>query len=115
MLHGVPLFDRVIREAMETGCVSLKSLEDEDVTSPPSPAIARLQLLAAEAGGIDELERLAGGGDPEPAAPLATDAEPRADTPASPPAAPAKPPICWILDRLFGLDDHDTGENRRAG
>ena len=115
VLHGVPLFDRVIRQAMETGCVSLKSLEDEDVTSPPSPAIARLQLIAAEAGGIDELERLAGGGDPEPAAPLATDAEPRADTPASPPDAPAKPPIRWILDRLFGLDDHGTGENRRAG
>lgn len=42
MLHGVPRFDSVIRQAIETGEVSFKSLEDEEEASPPSPQIARL-------------------------------------------------------------------------
>ena len=71
MLHGVPRFDRVIQQALETGVVSFKPLEDEEQSSPPSSLVIRLQRLATEAGGIEKFERLVCGGDVEPKAPPA--------------------------------------------
>ncbi len=126
MLHGVPRFDRVIRQAIETGEVSFKSLEDEEEASPPSPQIARLQRLALEAGGIEELERLACGCDADPEASPATGeaalSQPSQESPhlhdgtsdAGQPAHP-KPAIRRIWDTLFGSDDRSSGEDRKAG
>lgn len=68
VLHGVQRYDGVIRHAMETGEVSFASVERMEARAASSPEIARLQQLAEEIGGIEELERLAAGDDIGPLA-----------------------------------------------
>ena len=106
--------------------MSFKSLKDEEEASPPSPQIARLQRLALEAGGIEELERLACGCDADPEASPATGetalSQPSQESPhlqdgtsdAGQPAHP-KPAIRRIWDTLFGSDDRSSDEDRKAG
>jgi hypothetical protein len=65
VLHGVQRFDRVVRHVIETGEVSCECLDDAGQASPASDEAARLNDLAESAGGIDELEKLLGGGEPE--------------------------------------------------
>lgn len=65
VMHGVCRFDRVIRRAMETGDVSFDDLEDEPQPAEPADETARLEELADRAGGIDALEKLLGGGEPD--------------------------------------------------
>lgn len=60
MLHGVPRFDGVIRQAMDTGRVSFECLTDDEPDGD-LPVLARLYRLAEEAGGVEALERLACG------------------------------------------------------
>jgi hypothetical protein len=120
MLHGVPRFDCVIRKAMETGTISFAGVKDQDGSDPPPPQVARLQRLAAEAGGIEALERLACGCDAEPeAAPATGEASvppPQSQPQLTPtPEAPPKPAIRRIWEHLFGADDRDADEDRKAG
>jgi hypothetical protein len=120
MLHGVPRFDCVIRQAMETGEISFAGVKDQDGSDPPPPQVARLQRLAAQAGGIEALERLACGCDAEPEAAPATGeaAVPPQQSQSQPtptPEAPSKPAIRRIWEHLFGADDRDTDEDRKAG
>lgn len=131
LLHGILLgtqrYDGMIRHAMNTGEVSFATVAAEPVGAPP-PAIARLQRLAGNAGGIDELERLACGGDDD----AADEGHPKPAAPAEPPAAvkpsaatdtvheagpspPGKPAIRRIWEHLFGTDDSDPGTGRKAG
>lgn len=60
VLFAVRNFDPVIRHAMATGAVDL-GLVKEDLPMPP-PEVAGLLDLAREAGGIEGLEQLLGGG-----------------------------------------------------
>jgi hypothetical protein len=128
MLHGVPRFDRVIRQAIETGEVSFAGLDDEEPAGAPSPQIARLQRLAEEAGGIEALERLACGGNETEAERPAIEnrdavgndrsavppdhSEPAAPQPLAP---PAKPTIQRLWDHLFGSGGRGPGTDRKAG
>jgi hypothetical protein len=75
ILQVVRQYDRVITRVMETGEISFHDVErhrHQDVdaadSGPPTPAgdIARLLDLADQAGGLDAIERLLGGGDPPP-------------------------------------------------
>ncbi|MFM7208033.1 MAG: hypothetical protein ACKO4T_15335 [Planctomycetaceae bacterium] len=60
MLHGVPRFDAVIRQAMDAGRVSFECLTDDEPEGD-APGLARLYEFAEEAGGVEALERLACG------------------------------------------------------
>jgi len=124
MLHGVPRFDRVIRQAIETGKVSFAGLDDEEPAGAPPPQIARLQRLADEAGGIEALERLACGVDEiEPAAAETASGggscaeHPGQPTERSEPAAPRppKPAIQRVWDHLFGSGERGPEADRKAG
>ena len=121
LYRGMQRFDGVIRHAMLTGEVSFASVPpDEDEAAPP-PSIARLQRLADEAGGIEELERIACGSDEAEERPRTAHDVSR--TPAQPsdssePVLPQPSPIDMIRriwDRLFGTDGQDLGEDRKAG
>lgn len=122
VIHGVQRYDSVIRHAMQTGEVSFASVADDEPHGAPPPEIFRLQRLAAEAGGIEALERIACGccGDeraeesteesaPEPAQ-LAGNTPPMDADPPTP-----KPVIRRIWERLFGPGEPDSGSKRRAG
>lgn len=65
VLHGVQQFDRVMRNTIETGEVSFECLDEADQAPPVSDETARLNELVERAGGIDELEKLLGGDEPE--------------------------------------------------
>lgn len=65
VLHGVQQFDKVMRHALETGIVCFECLDDAGQASAASDDAARLSDLVERAGGIDELEKLLGGGEPE--------------------------------------------------
>jgi len=65
VLHGVQQFDRVMRHTIETGEVSFECLDDAGQAPAASEEAARLNDLLERAGGIDELEKLLGGGEPE--------------------------------------------------
>lgn len=75
ILQVVQQYDRVITRAMETGEISFHDVEcdrhrnvDTGDGGPATPAgdITRLLDLADQAGGLDAIERLLGGGDPPP-------------------------------------------------
>lgn len=65
VLHGVQQFDKVMRHTIETGEVSFECLDNAGQTPAVSDEAARLNDLVERAGGIDELEKLLGGGEPE--------------------------------------------------
>lgn len=117
MIQGLMLaiqrFDGVIRHALTTGEVSFASVEGQAHVPPSSPEIARLRELAAEAGGIEDLERIAGCDaevvDPPP--PGAAASAP----PAGAEAPPPRPAILRLWERLFGRHEPPAGERRKAG
>lgn len=119
---GIQRFDRVIRHAMQTGEVSLAWMDEDDSGGDSTAEMARLQKLAAEAGGLEALERIACGscGD-EPTEEPTAEAAARPVRPAqeqsqAEAAAPApKPVIRRIWDRFFGPDGPEAGTGRRAG
>lgn len=118
MIEGLMLaiqkFDGVIRHAMTTGEVSFASVEKRAGTPPSSPEIARLRELAAAAGGIEELERIAGidaDADDRPA----PDADARGPAPAAETSPPPRPAIRRLWERLFGREEPPGEERRRAG
>jgi hypothetical protein len=65
VLHGVQQFDKVIRHALETGVVCFECLDEGEQSALPADDAARLEEQVQRAGGIDELEKLLGGGEPE--------------------------------------------------
>ena len=75
VLMVVRQFDRVIRRARDTGVISFDDVESglhhdepeaEETSPPPRGDIAKLLDLAGQAGGLDAIERLLGGGDAPP-------------------------------------------------
>jgi hypothetical protein len=75
ILQVVRQYDRVITRARDTGEISFEDVESRDdhaepVAEEPSPPsrgdIAKLLDLAGQAGGLDAIERLLGGGDAPP-------------------------------------------------
>jgi len=75
ILMVVRQFDRVIRRARDTGVISFEDVENglhhdepeaEETSPPPQGDIAKLLDLADQAGGLDAIERLLGGGDAPP-------------------------------------------------
>lgn len=124
VMHGIQRFDGVIRHAMETGEVSFESVEQDEFGTPPE--IVQLRQFAAEAGGIEALERIACGcagdepTDEETVVALSCDP----DQPGQPPASTAdvqtprlspQVAIRRIWNRLFGRSRPDGGAERRAG
>lgn len=113
VMHGVQRFDGVIRQAMQTGEVSFASLDRDEAGAAPD--VSRLQRLAAEAGGLEALERIACGCHVEPVEEGGPASAPGSRTVAEPPPPPPKPVIRRIWESLFGADDPDAGTERRAG
>ena len=75
ILIAVRQYDRVVTRARDTGAISFDDVEtgkgpEEPVTDEPSPRpqgnITKILDLADQAGGLDAIERLLGGGDPPP-------------------------------------------------
>lgn len=75
IVQVVRQYDRVITRARDTGVISFEDVETkprgaEPAANEPSPAprgdIAKLLDLADQAGGLDAIERLLGGGDAPP-------------------------------------------------
>lgn len=120
IMSGIERYDGVIRQAMETGVVSFASVKDHDEAGP-APEIVRMQELAAEVGGIEVLERIAGGcgaGDGSEERPATAAMQPPRPAEETPPAAvppPPKPAIRRIWEHFFGPDEPGAGTGRRAG
>jgi len=75
ILMVVSKFDHVIRRARDTGVISFEDAENglhhdepeaEETSPSPRGDIAKLLDLADQAGGLDAIERLLGGGDAPP-------------------------------------------------
>jgi len=119
---GVQRYDCVVRHAMRTGEVSFAAVRHDDMSGQSSTANHRLEELAAEAGGIEVLERIAcgtAGEGPVETRSAEEEGPPEAipDSAADPGLRPGtKPVIRRIWDRFFGGDEAPgAGGGRKAG
>lgn len=65
VLLAIRRYDAVFRHAMQTGEVDLTLAQDDEPPTPP-PEVMRILELGDDAGGLEALEQLLGGGDAPP-------------------------------------------------